>query len=106
MLSQQKVRAAVVDCYCLPLDGDRLLDLIGRSGGTALVIEDNYGAGFGSAVADAAAEHGEVCVRSLYCQRIPKSTRTPEEEFELCGVSAAQAADQALALLRGQPVGA
>lgn len=101
LLAQQKVRATVIDAYCLPLDGARLVDLIHKSGNAALTVEDNYGGGLGAAVAEAAAERGSVRVRQAHCQRIPKSTVTPEQEFEYCGVAAGQVADQALALIRG-----
>ena len=100
MLAKQGIRAAVIDAYSLPLDDARLIDALQRAGGVAVTVEDNYGGGFGSAVAEAVASHGGFRAQSLHCRRVPKSTRTPEEEFDYCGVSAAQTADHALAFLK------
>ncbi len=100
-LASQGVRAGVIDIYSLPVQSDRLLEALARCGNTALVVEDNYGGGVGSAVAEIAAEApGGPRVRCHHVQRLPKSTRTPQEEFEYCGVAAGQIADQALAMLR------
>jgi transketolase len=100
LLAKQNVRATVVDAYCLPIKTERLMDVLRRAGGRALTVEDNYGGGFGSAVAEIAARTGDVCVETLTCRRIPKSTRTPEEILDYCGVGATQVADHALALLK------
>jgi transketolase len=99
-LAQQNIRAALIDAYCLPIQSQRLIDTLQRAGGQALVVEDNYGGGFGAAVAEVAAQAGTLRVETLACQRIPKSARTPEETLDYCGLSAAQIADHAAALLR------
>jgi len=105
LLARQAVRAAVLDAYCLPLDEERLLDALQRAGGVALVVEDNYAGGFAATVAEAVARRGGgMRAAGLHCQRIPKSTRTPEEIFEYCGVAAEQIADHALAFLRSAAV--
>ncbi|RMF85032.1 MAG: transketolase, partial [Planctomycetota bacterium] len=105
LLAKQGIRAAVIDAYSLPLDGQRMIEAVQRSGGVALSVEDNYGGGLGGAVAEAVADHGGgLRAKSLVCRRIPKSARTPDEEFEYCGVSAAQVADHALAFLK-RPAG-
>ncbi len=100
LLARQNVRATVVDAYCLPIRPERLMDVLRRAGGRALAVEDNYGGGFGSAIAEIAARTGDVCVETLTCRRIPKSARTPEEILDYCGVGATQIADHALALLK------
>jgi len=100
LLARQNIRAALIDAYCLPLDGERLGEVLQRAGGTALVVEDNYGGGLGAAVAEVAARSTNLRAFTLNCQRIPKSTRTAEEVLEYCGVGARQIADQALAVLR------
>jgi len=100
LLARQNIRATLIDLYCLPVDGEQLLEVLQRAGGRAIVAEDNYGGGFGSAVAELAARSGGVRVVPVHCQRMPKSTRTPEEILEYCGVGAKQVADQALALLK------
>lgn len=99
-LAKQHVRAAIIDAYCLPLDGERMIEAIARNGGLALVVEDNYGGGFGAEVAEWAARLGRTRVASLHCQRRPKSTKSADEAVDYCGVSATHIADHALALLR------
>ncbi len=100
VLARQNIRAAILDAYSLPLAPRGLCEAIARSGGLGLVVEDNYGGGVGAAVAEAAARRGGLRIRTLHVTRIPKSTHAPEEELEYCGLSPAQIADQALALLR------
>jgi transketolase len=100
MLARQGYRAALIDCYSLPIDSARLADVLARCGARTLVVEDNYGGGIGSAVAEIAARTGCARVTTLHVSRYPKSTRLEEEELEYCGVSAAQIADHALALIR------
>ncbi len=100
LLARQNIRAALIDAYCLPVDGGRLLEALGRCGGRALVVEDNYGGGFGSAVAELAARAGRMRVATLHVQRIPKSARAPQELLEYCGVSPEQIADHAVAMIK------
>lgn len=99
LLLRQNIRAALVDAYSLPLQADKLVDVLRRSGGRALVIEDNYGGGFGAAVAEAISAVGGLRAHLLSVQRIPKSTRAESEELEYCGVAAGQIADHARAML-------
>lgn len=99
LLARQGVRAAVIDAYCLPFDADRMHDELLRRGGLALVAEDNYGGGLGSAVAELAARSGKVRCETLLVQRVPKSARTEQEILDYCGVGAKQVADHAKALL-------
>lgn len=100
LLAQQGVRAGIIDCYSLPVNAGRLAELLLRSGGRALVVEDNYAGGLGSAVAEVAARRGNLRVQALCCQRYPKSTLTPEEELDYLGLSPTHIADHALSLLR------
>ncbi len=100
MLAKQNIRAALIDTYCLPIDAERLVETLQRCGGVALTVEDNYGGGFGSAIAQIAARSGKIRVETLHCQRIPKSTLTPDEALDYVGVAAPQIADHALGLLR------
>ena len=99
-LARQSVRAALLDVYSTPVKAAPLAEALARAGGVALVVEDNYGGGLGAEVAEVAAGHGGLRVRRLHVQRVPRSTRSPEEILEYCGVSDAQIADHALALLR------
>jgi transketolase len=99
-LDQQGVDATLVDLYSLPFDGDTLLDLANENNGNVLTLEDNYGGGIGSAVADLAAEDGGgFTVQQMHVNRIPKSGRTPDELMAYCGLSAEDITKQALGLL-------
>ncbi len=107
LLAKQNIRAAVIDAYSLPIAPARTAELTGalaRSGKLAVVLEDNYGGGLGAALAELAANpfaaQRGIRVEPVTVNRIPKSTRQPDEVLDLCGVSAAQAADRAMAALR------
>jgi transketolase len=100
LLARQGVRATMIDLYCLPANGEKLLEALKRAGARALVAEDNYGGGLGSVVSELAAADGGVRSESRICRRIPKSARTAEEILDYCGVGARQIADHALAMLR------
>ena len=52
-LDRAGIDATLVDLYSIPFDADALLDLANENGGNILTVEDNYGGGLGSAVADA-----------------------------------------------------
>ncbi|MEP0847095.1 MAG: transketolase [Phycisphaerae bacterium] len=99
-LERKRIRVALIDAYSFPIAGPRLIEALQKSGRRALVVEDNYGAGIGAAIAEIAARAGDIRVETMHCGRIPKSTRTPEEQMEYCGLSATRIADRALALLR------
>lgn len=99
MLAQQGIQAAVIDVYSLPVNATDLVDALSSSGRTALCVEDNFAMGVGGAVASIAAEHGGIRVKSLHCQRMPKSSRQPAEMIEYVGVAPPQIADHARALL-------
>jgi len=99
-LDNQGVDATLLDLYSLPVDGDALLDLANENNGNILTLEDNYGNGIGSAVADLAAEDGGgFTVDQMHVRRIPKSGRTPDELMAYCGLSDEDIATQAMSLL-------
>jgi transketolase len=53
-----------------------------------LTLEDNYGGGLGSAVADVLTDYGGLfTVKQLFVQRIPKSGRTPDDLLRHLGLS-------------------
>jgi transketolase len=99
-LDAQGIDATLVDLYSLPFDEDALLDLANENGAMILTVEDNYGGGIGSAVADAvAADGGGFNVRQMFVRQIPKSGRTPAEVLSAAGLSADQIVTQAMSLL-------
>ena len=64
--------------YSIPFDTDKLLDVIAANGGYAVSIEDNYGGGLGSAIADALVDAGDAFqLEQMYVERVPKSAKTP-----------------------------
>ncbi len=87
-LDEMGISATLVDLYSLPFDKDKLLDIIGANSGYVISIEDNFGGGIGSAIADALVESGDgFTLEQMHVRRVPKSARTPEEELALCGLS-------------------
>jgi transketolase len=87
-LREQGIEATLVDLYSLPFDGDAIATLAQENRGRVLTLEDNYGGGFGSAVADTLAEYGGVFTLKQMCVRqIPKSGRTPDDVLRHLGLS-------------------
>ena len=79
VLDKAGIDASLVDLYSLPFNGEALLDLANANGGNILTVEDNYGGGIGSAVADAVTESGDAfTIEQLLVRRIPGSARDEE----------------------------
>ena len=86
-LDKAGIDASLVDLYSIPFDSDALLDLANANGGNILTVEDNYGGGVGSAVADACTESGDsFTIEQMYVRQIPKSARDEEGILKLCGL--------------------
>ncbi|MBI1337660.1 MAG: transketolase [Phycisphaera sp.] len=103
-LDAQGIDATLVDLYSLPFDEEAILDLANDNNGIILTLEDNYGGGMGSAVADACAtDGGGFTVSQMHVRRLPKSGRTPEDLLEYCGLSADHIVHQVLQLLQLSP---
>jgi transketolase len=99
-LDAQGVDATLVDLYSLPFDEEAILDLANENNGMILTLEDNYGGGIGSAIADAvAADGGGFTVKQMYVNRLPKSGRTPEDVMDYCDLSVPKLTAAALAML-------
>lgn len=99
-LDAQGVDATLVDLYSLPFDEDAILDLANENNGMILTLEDNYGGGIGSAIADAvSADGGGFNVQQMYCRQIPKSGKNEDEILKLCGLDVDSIVKQAMSLL-------
>ena len=86
-LDKMGIDVALLDLYSLPFNGDQLLDNANDAGGNILVVEDNYGASLGSAVADAVTTSGDgFTIEQLHVTRIPKSARTEDGILKQCGL--------------------
>lgn len=100
-LDKAGVSATLVDLYSLPFDTDALMDIANQNGGYILTVEDNYGGGIGSAVADAISASGDAfTLRQLHVRRIPKSARTAEEILAMCQISAGDIVKETMKLLQ------
>ncbi len=100
-LDRAGIDATLVDMYSIPFDEDRLLDLANENNGMVLTVEDNYGGGFGSAVADALTEDGSAFnLQQMFVRKIPKSTRSEEDALRYCGLHHTDIAKAALRLLQ------
>lgn len=101
LLDAAGVSATLVDLYSLPFDTDKLLDIISENNGYVISIEDNYGGGIGSAIADAMVESGDgFTLEQMHVRHIPKSARTPDELLVSCKLSAQDIVDQAMSVLQ------
>ncbi len=99
-LDAEGVDATLIDLYSLPFDAEAILDLANDNNGMVLTLEDNYGGGIGSAIADAAAEDGGgFTVQQLFVKNLPKSGRTTDDVMDYCGVSSKHIVEKALAML-------
>lgn len=99
-LDEQGVDATVVDLYSLPFDEDAILDLANENNGMILTIEDNYGGGIGSAVADAvAADGGGFTVKQMFVRHTPKSGKTEDDMMKAAGLSADDIVREAMLML-------
>ena len=100
-MRQAGVNPTIVDLYSLPFDEQAIRDLAAVNGGAVLTIEDNYGGGFGSAVADAlAADGNNTTVRQMCARRIPKSGRSTDDLLAYIGMSTADIVRDARAMAR------
>ena len=100
LLKEQGIEATLVDLYSLPFDDVAILELAQENHGQVLTVEDNYGAGIGSAVADALALHGgSYTLMQMYVRQIPKSGRTPDEVLRSLQLSASDIAHTAVSML-------
>ncbi len=100
-LDAQGVDATLVDLYSIPFDQEALLDLANENNGMVLTLEDNYGGGVGSAVADAvASDGGGFTVCQMHVRKLPKSGRTPDDVLAYVGLAADDIVKQALSLLQ------
>lgn len=89
LLDKAGISATLVDAYSIPFDAEKMLDLANENGGYVVTIEDNYGGGLGSAMADALTQSGDAfTLEQMYVKRIPKSAKTPQEMMKMCEISA------------------
>jgi transketolase len=89
LFREQGVEATLVDLYSLPFADAAIVQLAQENAGRVLTVEDNYGAGIGSAVADALTAHGGAhTLTQMFVRQIPKSGRTPEEVLRFLHLSA------------------
>lgn len=101
LLDQAGISATLVDAYSIPFDTDKLLDLANANGGYILTLEDNYGGGLGSAVADALTSSGDAfTLEQMFVKRIPKSAKTPGEMLKMCGLTAQDIVAAAMKMLQ------
>ncbi len=101
LLDQAGISATLVDAYSIPFDTDKMLDLANANGGYVVTIEDNYGGGLGSAMADALTQSGDAfTLEQMYVRRIPKSAKTPQEMLKMCGITAQDVVNVTMKMLQ------
>ena len=101
LLDDAGVSATLIDLYSLPFDSEKLMDILSENEGYAITLEDNFGGGIGSAVADAILESGDAfTLEQMHVRHIPKSARTPDELLSMCGLTAEDIVAKVMALLQ------
>ena len=101
LLDKAGVSATLVDLYSLPFDEEKLLDIVSGNNGYVLSVEDNYGGGIGSAIADALVGSGDgFTLEQMFVRRIPKSARTEPEMLQMCGLTAEDIVARAMKVLQ------
>jgi len=101
LLDKAGISPTLVDLYSIPFDTDALLDLAAKNNGYVISLEDNYGGGIGSAVADALLDSGDAFkLQQMFVRRIPKSAKTPDEMLKMCGLDAPSIVKQTMQLLQ------
>ncbi|MHC5110586.1 MAG: transketolase [Planctomycetota bacterium] len=85
-LGKDGIDCGVLDVYRLPFDIDGFLSAARAASGLVLSVEDNYVGGVHAELAEAAALAGDVRVRGMTCNRVPKSAKRAEEVFAYVGV--------------------
>lgn len=100
------INPTVVDLYCLPFDEEALRTVVRENNDTVLTLEDNYGGGFGAAVAEALARgSGEFTFSEMNVSRIPKSGRKPWDVLRSLGLFRDDIVLNAMNLLEHSPIG-
>ena len=100
-LDAEGIDATLVDLYSLPFDAEAILDLANDNNGMILTLEDNYGGGIGSAVADAvSADGGGFSVSQMYVRNLPKSGREIDDVLDYTGLGVDHIVAQAMSLLQ------
>ncbi len=100
LLDKAGIDASLIDLYSIPFDVDALLDVANENGGMILTVEDNYGGGIGSAVADAVTESGDgFTIEQMHVRSIPKSARTVDDELAYLGLRSVDVARRAARML-------
>jgi transketolase len=100
LLQEQGVTVTLVDLYSLPFDGNALVTLADAHQGRVLTVEDNYGGGVGSAVAEVlSAQNGTCALQQMYVRQIPKSGRSADDVLRYLGLSADDIVNTAVNML-------
>ncbi len=98
-LAREGIECSVFDAYSLPVMAEPILASAQAAAGLVLTIEDSYCGGWHAALAEAAAQTGQVRVDGMTCGRIPKSGRTAEDVLAFVGLSVGDIAARVKQLL-------
>lgn len=100
LLAERGVAATLVDLYSIPFEADRFVELAAGVAGPVLTVEDNYGGGLGSEVADVLASAGHHrAVEQMFVRTVPKSAREPEDLIAYLDLDAEHIAERAERML-------
>jgi len=86
-LSEMGISAGLIDAYSFPIQSELIREIAAERGRKVLTVEDNYGGGLGSAIAELAAEAKGARVWRMTVPRIPKSGRSGEKVLAWLGLA-------------------
>ena len=100
LLREAGIAAGLIDVYSYPIRSPLVLDLAASPRHKILAVEDNYGGGLGSALAELASQARGARVWRMTCRRTPKSGRTGDEVIAWLGLDPKHIAERARELAR------
>lgn len=99
MLAKEGVKVTLIDAYSLPLDTMPIFTAAAKTSSRILVVEDNYLGGLAGAIAEDAAEQGDIRVAAMNCRVMPKSAKSTEEILTYVGLSSKDLAGRVKSLV-------
>ncbi len=99
MLAKEGVKVTLIDAYSLPLDTMPIFAAAAKTSSRILVVEDNYLGGLAGAIAEDAAEQGDIRVAAMNCRVMPKSAKSTEDILTYVGLSSKDIAARVKSLI-------
>ena len=100
-LEEAGIDATLIDVYSIPFDGEVMCQHARENQGRVLTLEDNYGGGLGSAIADElTADGGNFTIKQRYVTQTPKSSKSANTVMEQLGLDVNSIVEAAMNMVR------